>query len=435
MTSNISFSGLASGLNTTALIQNLLRFDQQQINTLQSTVTTDQTQQIRFLRRHDATANSGDCGQPVVSSPGQCPRQHDRHFQQFEPGHSRNRDRRAQPGVTSLKVLSLAQANQIASQGFADPSSVISQGTFQIQAGSKSATLSIDSTNNTLSGLATAINNSGIGVSATVVNTGSTDPRTQPYRLLLTSSQAGTANAIKITNNLAADGGGATQPNFNSTEIGPAVTDASFTGTSAITSNSGAGNYTGSSNDTFTFQVTNGGTVGTDNGITLSYSNSSGSQTGTITLNQADVNTAQNVVDGMQVNFGAGTLNAGDQFSVNVFAPTIQSASNAQVQLGSGTGAITVQSSTNTMTNLIPGVTLQLQSADPTQTVQLNVTNDVAGATTAITNFVNDYNDFASYLNSQPAYIPGSGTALGNAGPLNGVAGMSSMQSQIEEAS
>src|SRR5258708_6873261 len=48
MSSNITFSGLASGLNTTALIQNVLRFNQQRINLLNQTVQTDTTQQTAF---------------------------------------------------------------------------------------------------------------------------------------------------------------------------------------------------------------------------------------------------------------------------------------------------------------------------------------------------------------------------------------------------
>src|SRR6185436_4198739 len=103
------------------------------------------------------------------------------------------------------------------------------------------------------------------------------------------------------------------------------------------TSNSGAGNYTGTANDSFTFTVVGAGTVGTDNGIQIAYSNNSGTQTGTITVDQA-------VVDVVEVQFGTGTLAAGDTFTIDVFAPTIQSAANARVQLGTGGGAIVVQS-------------------------------------------------------------------------------------------
>ena len=429
MSSNISFSGLASGLNTTALVQNLLRFGQQRINTLQQTVTTDTAQQTAFQTVQTSLQTLETQASQLAQSQGSV----------FDSKLATSSDSTAltaaagtgaQTGVTSLKILALAQASQIASQGFSDPNSAITQGSFQIQAGGNSATINIDSTNNTLSGLATAINKAGIGVSATVVNTGSTDPRTQPYRLLLTSNATGTANAIKITNNLGPDTSGAVLPNFSSSVIGPAVTASDFAGTSTVSS---SGTYTGSANDTYTFKVVNGGTVGADNGITVSYSNSSGSETGTLTLNASDVNTPKSVVDGVQVQFGAGSLTAGDQFSVNVFSPTIQAATNSQVQLGSGTGAIVIQNASNTVTNLIPGVTLNLQSADPNKTIQLNVANDVASATTQITNFVNDYNSFVTNLSTQTAYTPGTGTAAGTAGPLNGNTALVGIQDRLQQ--
>lgn len=433
MSSNISFSGLASGLNTTALISNLLRFNQQRINLLNQTVQKDSTQQAAFQgiqsRLQTLQSDASQLALPQGS------------VFDNKTVTSSNSDlvtaaagSGAQTGVTSLRVLSLAQSDQLASQGFEDPGTLITQGTFQIQSGSKSATLTIDSTNNTLSGLAAAINNAGIGISATIVNTGSSDPRTQPYRLMLTSGSTGTANAIQITNNLAASGGGAVLPNFATSEIGPAVTDAGFSGTAAVTSNAGSGAYTGTSNDVFTFTVTSGGTVGTDNGIQLSYTNRDGTLTGSITVDQADVGTLKNVVDGVQVQFGAGTLNAGDAFSVNVFSPKVQSATDAKVQIGVGPGAVVVSSASNTVTNLVPGVSIKLQSADPTKTVQLNVDNDVDGAIQKITNFVNDYNGFASYIDAQTKYVPGSGTNAGTSGPLNGITAVRGLRSQIQQS-
>lgn len=430
MSSNISFSGLASGLNTNAMIQNLLRFNQQRITLLNQVVQKDTTQQTSFqgvTSRLQTLKNTASQLSPSQNSvfDNKIASVSDSDLVSVAVGTG------AQSGVTNLKVLALAQADQIASQGFDDRNSEISQGTFQLQSGAKSVTLTIDSSNNSLSGLADAINNAGIGVSATIVNTGSTDPRTQPYRLLLTASSTGTANSIKITNSLAASGGGAIHPNFATTEIGPAVTDATFSGTSSVAS---GGTYTGDSNDAFTFTVTSAGTVGTDDGIQLSYSNSSGSQTGTVTVNQADVDTLLTVVDGVQVKLGAGSLNAGDKFSVNVFAPVVQSAADARVQLGSGAGAVVIQSASNTVTNVIPGVSIKLQAADPNKTVQLNVTDDVEGAIKQITNFVNDYNAFASYLDTQTKYTPGSGTGSGTAGPLNGINSVRGLRSQVQQA-
>jgi flagellar hook-associated protein 2 len=126
----------------------------------------------------------------------------------------------AAPGVYSLTVNRLAQVHQVASQGFSDPNS----------------TITVNGTNNTLQGLANAINASGGDVSATIVNTGAA---TNPYELLLASKKSGAANAITITNNLAADNGGAVKPLLTTT--GQAAADAS------VTLGSGAGALTVSS--------------------------------------------------------------------------------------------------------------------------------------------------------------------------------------------
>ena len=215
---------------------------------------------------------------------------------------------------------------------------------FQIGDGA-ATTITVDSSNDTLQGLAGAINDANTGLTATVVNDGTS---TQPYRLLLTAKNTGTANAVTITNNLAATGGGAPQPVFNATYIGSA--SRSFRRIrrfSTPAANTGAGGYTGTSNNSYKFTVVNGGTVGTDDGITLSYTDSTGAHTGTVTVNAGDVNSLQTVAQGLQVQFSAGALVQGQTFSVKAYVPTVQAAQDASVTLGSGPGALTVTNSTN----------------------------------------------------------------------------------------
>lgn len=61
-------------------------------------------------------------------------------------------------------------------------------------------TVTIDATNNSLTGIRDAINNAKIGVTASIVNDGGASP----YRLVLASDSAGVSNSLKIT----ADAGG-----------------------------------------------------------------------------------------------------------------------------------------------------------------------------------------------------------------------------------
>jgi flagellar hook-associated protein 2 len=167
------------------------------------------------------------------------------------------------------------------------------------QVGSGTAqNITINSSNDTLQGLADAINASNVGVSAAIINDGSSG---QSYHLLLAAQNTGLAKAISITNNLAADNGNAVRQEFDSSYIGAVNTGANFSSTSAITANSGAGSYTGTSNNLYTFKMVNGGTVGTDSNITLSYSDQSGTNTGTITLAASDVGVAKSVAQGINV--------------------------------------------------------------------------------------------------------------------------------------
>lgn len=107
----------------------------------------------------------------------------------------------ATAGSFALSVDHLAQSQVLAASGIADQSAASSTGTLVIQVGTGAAkTVTIDSTNNTLTGLRDAINAAGAGVSATIVNAGGATP----YKLVLTADNAGAANTISITNSLAA---------------------------------------------------------------------------------------------------------------------------------------------------------------------------------------------------------------------------------------
>jgi flagellar hook-associated protein 2 len=335
----------------------------------------------------------------------------------------------ATPGVYSLTVSSLAQAQEIASQGFDSPNSAITQGTLQIQTASGgSTTITIDNTNNTLQGLANAINSSTAGVTASVVNDGG-DPRTQPYRLLLAAKGAGTANAVTITNNLAADNGGARRVELSNSYINTPVTAADWSGTATVGDNAGASNYTGNSNNTYTFTVVNSGAVGTDNGLQLSYTDATGAHTGTITLNSGYAGVLKSVAQGLQIQLGAGTIVQGQTFTVDAFVPTVQQATNASVTLGSGPGALTVQSPTNQMSNVINGVTLNLLGANSSQPVQVTVANDTTTAAQDVQAFVDSYNAAMSAIDQQASYDPSSQQA----GPLLSDFRVTELQDQLRQ--
>jgi flagellar hook-associated protein 2 len=414
--SGVSFTGLASGLNTDQIINAVLSVDQARVTNLQNN-------QDQFTQEQTAFGTVEASLLDLQSNIFQLGRAQDNVFNLRTVNSSDTTQLTAaatsdaRPGIYTVQVTGLARAQIVASQGLNSPSATITQGTFQLRVGTGAATtITINSGNNTLQGLADAINASGAGVTAAIVNDGTANG-TQAYRLVLTANQTGTSNSISITNNLGADGGGAVRPVFDSNYLGQAIAGSGYTGTSTPTSNAGTGNYTGTSNNVYTFTVANGGTVGTDNNIQLSYTDTSGTHTGTITLSSSDVNTFKTVAQGIQVEFGAGTLVTGQTFSVKAFVPSVQQAANASVSVGSGSGAITVQSATDQIDGVIPGVTLNLVGSNPTTPVVLTVGADTDKANTAIQDFVTSYNKLVDTIANLTSFDPNTNTAgilLGN---------------------
>lgn len=128
----------------------------------------------------------------------------------------------AQPGSYNIEVVDIAKAHQLSSAAFAAGSTaVVGTGTLTLTLGTTSTSITIDSTNNTLAGIVSAINaksdNPGIG--ATLVH------GVGGSRLVLTSDKTGAANSIRVTQT---GGGGLSQIVYdppvtsNLTELRPA---------------------------------------------------------------------------------------------------------------------------------------------------------------------------------------------------------------------
>jgi|TARA_R100000149_G_C5879873_1_gene144575 flagellar hook-associated protein 2 len=102
---------------------------------------------------------------------------------------------KASRGTYSVEVTSLAGAQALASRDvFADRDATsVGQGTLTLNVGDKTTNLTIDSSNDTLQGLANAINDSDAGVSAGVIDTGN------GFQLVLSADETGTANAVSIS--------------------------------------------------------------------------------------------------------------------------------------------------------------------------------------------------------------------------------------------
>ncbi len=112
----------------------------------------------------------------------------------------------AVPGDYSVQITQLAQAQKLVAAGQASDSAAIGTGVLSFDFGSLSGSVfnsngqasksvTIDASCNTLSGIRDAINAASIGVNASIVNDGGASP----YRLLLSNTQTGAANQMKIS--------------------------------------------------------------------------------------------------------------------------------------------------------------------------------------------------------------------------------------------
>ena len=210
-----SIDGLVSGLDTTTIIEGLVSLQESQVDRLNVKKDEIVTQQTAFkgiearvlnfqssLTQLNRTSGSAFDSSNVTSSD--------------EDILTATADSSAAEGIYTVRVTSLAKAQQLGSQGIDSSSAKISQGTISFQVGNRDATeITIDSTNNTVTGLVGAINDQSDDVYASVVH----DQASNSDRILLTSRHTGESNEINITNNLAAASGTTVRPDFSGQPI------------------------------------------------------------------------------------------------------------------------------------------------------------------------------------------------------------------------
>ncbi len=206
----------------------------------------------------------------------------------------------AASGTYRVTVNELASAHQIVSKASTAVSTTDTDivsgatGTFSFQVGGGSVqTVNLDATG-TLEDLRDGINNLGVGVSASILNTGTA--ATPAYRLVLASNETGQDQAITI------------------------VTDTT------------------------------------------------------------EIETKKKGVD------------------------TFQAARDSQIVLGEGVGAVTIDRASNTLTDVISGLTLNLQAEDLSNPVTISVTRDNTAVKEGISNFVSSFNEVVEFINEQTEF-------------------------------
>ncbi len=313
---------------------------------------------------------------------------------------------KAATGSYEIQVEEIARNHQIASQGISDDSiALMGTGDISIKVGDGTEhTLTIDANSNSLVGIKQAINNAHIGVTATIINDGSSN---NSYRLMLTADKTGQNNKIEISTSLS----GGTNLNFNTALFdSPEVLSFDIDSDSQVTLDSMT-SYTGSSNKIYTFTVQGDGsqTVGSD---TINIDWSDGTNSGTITVTQADTEVELVGVggDGLKLNFSTGSLASGDTFQVQAFAPLVQDASDAKISFGASSGLgspIVVTSDTNTFDEVITGIKFDVHKITaPGESVIINSSIGTEEIKGSINDFIKRYNEVVEFIDTQNEYNP-----------------------------
>ncbi|MCX6835148.1 MAG: flagellar filament capping protein FliD [candidate division Zixibacteria bacterium] len=396
-----TIEGIISGLNTTEIIDSIVQYERRPA-VLMENDKTEKTNIVTTLKALQAKIFAAQAKAQQLS--------YKTTFQKAtisvsdESYLTATANGRVATGSYDLQVRSVARNHQIASQGFsAEDIAAFGTGTIQLAVGGASArTITIDAGNNTLTGIKEAINNARIGVTATIVNDGSTSNQ---YRLILSADKTGISNRITVTSDLS---GG---PDFNFATASFDAPEAVLmsTASSSQISLGATAAFTGSTNKTYTFTVQGTGSqvLGTDN-ITLGWTD--GTNSGSIIVTQADVEVelVGAGANGLKLSLSSGELNGGDVFQVQSFAPLLQQASNAMIAFGStgGSGSpITVVSETNKFQNVIAGVNLNVKDETPDgEFVTVTTGIDVSGIKASIQGFLDAYNDANKFIDDQNKY-------------------------------
>jgi len=315
-------------------------------------------------------------------------------------------------GSYDIEVNQLAAADKKASQGWVDQNTTAIAGAtgsfkFKVGTGGAETTISINDSM-TLQGLRDAINSAGADVTASIINDGT---GSNPYRLILTADNTGSSNTIEISQN-------DTDLDFSNKKVEAAYAYTTNTYSGAVASNEG-NNYTGTTNKTFLMEIVTGDTPASgsaeykysiDGGITwlgsggAAYSGSNGvTVAADDTLQNIDgLADGETTTEGAKIMFTGGTLAVDDKFSIDVFNPEMQQAKDAVIEIDNAT----IVKSTNTITDAIQGVTLNLLKVDASEAVTLTISLDTSSAKSNIESFVDAYNTVYEFINDQLVYDP-----------------------------
>jgi flagellar hook-associated protein 2 len=340
-------------------------------------------------------------------------------------------DSTAIAGTHTVEVTNLAQTSSGYLAPIADANATLT-GAITLQAGSGTAlTIDLNSTNNTLAGLASTINSSGVSITASVLTDASGS------RLSLISGASGAAGDIAVSGNSIAaylnyKGATSASSQYSSGSLDPIATATDpLSGSLSIQVGNGTAEnvvigaapsspaantvYTGSGVDTLSGIA--GAIKAANIGVTASVVTSSSGSSLQLTSQTAGSGGALAV-----------TSNVLDTKTSPLAYTSPVEGKDANLTVD----GIPLTSASNTVANLIPGVTFQLLAPSATESdgsleqVQVVIGNDNSDVESTVNQFVTDYNSLVSAMNTQEG-----NDSSGNPEPLYGSPTLSLLQQQL----
>jgi flagellar hook-associated protein 2 len=317
----------------------------------------------------------------------------------------------ADAGTSSLTVDS-GTLGTVASTGDTLSGSVV------LQVGTAAAQTITLSSNNSLTGLETAINSANLGVTASIVTNGTTGVSS----IKLLSQTGGTAGALTVTSNLT-----------DTTPSTPTALSYADAGNVSLAADTGTlGSVLSTSNKLSGSVVLKVGS-GTPQTITLSSptNNLTGLETA---INAANLGVTASIVTSgglssialqSQTNGAAGALTVTSSLTDTTLLGYTSAVPGANASLT--VDGVSLTTSSNTVNNLIPGVTFQLLATSAANSpVQVVVGNYNSGVESTVNSLVTDYNSLMSAINTQEGK-----DSSGNSEPLFGSPTLSMLQQDI----
>ena len=295
-------------------------------------------------------------------------------------------------GAQSVEVLGLASAQRSASAGFAASDTVLNGGqAFSLRLsvnGGATSTVNVTADKTSPAGMVAAINAAKLGVSAQLVNTN--DGSASPYKIIVTGA-SGANNQFTLSS----DGGGGTGEQ-QTLSFGPATATGRISVQGVlvdVTAGDSAGTVAAkvkAALDGSSFITNNPGrsaAAAADGKLTITYKAAEGDVGAP---SWGDVGgTGVSASYATTREFTPGTAVAG----VN-FGTTLTAAANAQIKVN----GLTLVRASNTISDAIPGVTLNLQ-AKTTSPLQLDLTRDPSKLKEKVQTLVKSFNDAMSDFN------------------------------------